>query len=72
MFINDTRKPVTVEFGSLNAGDCFIDTEDGSYCMVLEVVVCDDHNAVDLESGRLYYFYPDQEVVKVNTRLEVF
>lgn len=72
MTINDTRKPTTVTFGGLNAGQCFIDQEDGSYCMVLEADPCDENNAVDLESGRLYYFYSDQEVVKINTRLEVF
>jgi hypothetical protein len=71
MTINDTRKPTTVTFGSLNAGQCFID-EEGCYCMVLEEDACDECNAVDLESGKLYYFYADQEVVKVNARLEVF
>lgn len=70
MIINDTRKPATVEFGSLTAGQCFVDLADGSYCMVLDP--CEDYNAVDLESGRLYWFDCDQEVVKVNTRLEVF
>lgn len=72
MVINDTRKPATVEFGSLSAGQCFIDQVDGSYCMVFEADFGDDYNAIDLESGRLYYFYPDQEVIKINARLEVF
>lgn len=72
MIVNDTRKPSTVEFGSLKAGQCFIDEDDKSYCMAFEANVCSDYNAVDLESGRLYYYYPDQEVVKVNARLEVF
>ena len=69
MIINDTRKPATVEFGSLNAGQCFVD-QDGYFCMVIDL--CDDCNAVDLENGRLYWFESDQEVVKVNARLEVF
>ena len=70
MNISDKRKPATVSFESLKAGECFIDQEDGSYCMVLDP--CEDYNAVDLENGRLYWFECDQEVVKVNARLEVF
>ena len=70
MTINDTRKPATVKFENLTAGQCFVDQEDGSYCMALDP--CEDYNAVDLESGRLYWFDCDQEVVKVNARLEVF
>ena len=70
MTINDTRKPATVEFRSLTAGQCFIDG-DGCFCMVINDSR-DDYNAVDLENGRLYWFDCDQEVVKVNTRLEVF
>ena len=70
MIINDTRKPTTVEFGSLVTGQCFID-EDGCFCMVLEDP-CDDYNAVDLKNGRLYYFDADQGAVKINARLEVF
>ena len=71
MIVNDARKPTTVKFENLTAGQCFVDQEDGSYCMVL-VDPCEDYNVVDLESGRLYWFDCDQEVVKVNARLEVF
>ena len=71
MTINDTRKPATVEFGSLKAGQCFID-EDGCFCMVIDDYSRGDYNAVDLEDGRLYWFERDQEVIKINTRLEVF
>lgn len=71
MVINDTRKPATVKFGSLGFGQCFID-EEGCYCMALEANPCDEYNAVDLETGGRYYFRDDQEVIKVNARLEVF
>ena len=70
MIINDTRKPTTVEFGSLTAGQCFVD-EDGAFCMVLQASPCDENNAVILEDGRLCYFYADEEVIKINARLEV-
>jgi hypothetical protein len=71
MIINDTRRPpATVEFGSLTAGQCFIDEE--KFYMVLAVKPIADYNAVNLEDGRPYYFYPDQEVIKINAQLEVF
>ena len=73
MDISDKRKPTTVEFGSLKAGECFID-EEGCFCMVIEDTdhICIDYSAVDLENGKLYYFNDDQQITKVNTRLEVF
>lgn len=72
MTINDKRKPDTVTFGSLKVGECFVDQADGSYCMVIDNYFNENYNAVDLEDGRLYWFENDQEVVKVNARLEVF
>lgn len=69
MTINDTRKPATVEFGSLKAGQCFIDK--GDYFMALDAALSDNYNAVDLEDGILCYFYPNQDVIKINARLEV-
>ena len=71
MIINDKRKPNTLRFANLNQGECFID-EEGCYCMVVDDPPHKDYNAVDLENGRLYWFECDQEVVKVNARLEVF
>ena len=70
MIINDKRKPDILQFANLNQGECFVDVE-GYYCMVVD----DPHkgyNAVDLKNGKLYWFGYDQEVVKINTRLEVF
>lgn len=70
MIISNKRKAVTVKFKDLEYGECFIHPEDESVCM--KIRRSDKYNEVDLSTGDLFESYDNIEVIKVNSRLEIW
>ena len=70
MIINDKRKETTVKFYDIKAGECFIYPEDNSICM--KIFGTDKNNSVDLHNGELFFIGDNSEVIKVNSRLEIW
>lgn len=71
MIINDKRKATTVNFKEIREGECFIYPEDGSVCMRIDDSV-PEYNSVDLDNGQVFFVTNDTEVIKVNSRLEIW
>ena len=74
MQVCDNRKNKTVPFKSVKVGDTFFDAENGIYGM--RIVECEDEdgcvNAVDLQTGSLFFYADDEEVEPIKGRIEFF
>ena len=70
MYITDKRKAATVKFKEIKYGECFVYPEGESICM--KICGSDKDNAVDLSTGDAFESCDNIEVIKVNSRLEIW
>ena len=71
MFISDKRQEVMVRFATIEEGQCFVYPEDNSVCMRVEEST-KEYNAVDLKNGQIFFVAEGTEVIKVNSRMEIW
>ena len=71
MIISDNREKTMVRFITIEEGQCFIYPEDNSVCMRIDNST-PEYNSVDLDNGQLFFTAGDTEVIKVNSRLEIW
>ena len=69
------KKKPSCRFDEIDEAQCFVieaDDIDGVY-MRTRVIINTDYTyaAVDLRTGQVYYFIPDQIVIPVEARLEI-
>ena len=72
MIINDKRKATTVKFEDIEDGQCFICPDDNSVCMKLNTNNSNSDNVVCFKDGQTFWLGSDYEVIKVNSRLEIW
>lgn len=70
MYITDKRKAATVKFKEIKYGECFIYPKDETIC--IKVCGFNADNAVDLSTGNLFESDDDTEVIKIQSRLEIW
>ena len=72
MIIDDKRKITTVRFEDIENGQCFICPDDNSVCMKLKIDDNNLDNVVCFDHGQTFWLGSDYEVIKVNSRLEIW